>query len=215
MCSSHKDECVWTTRTDWRRAVSRNEANSLRQRVEELEDLLRQSRGNTTVPDSQANMGQSRPRGMSDTFPPPRAPAFYQPPPEQQQLSRAYPPHLAPSPQSGQQQPRLGSGFRPPTSTSFRSSGASIAGPMSTERDTVQAGPSSLPQPGSGPSRADREHFQPPPSVSPQTPFVTPSTTGVHHQSPTAPPDDIEDLMVSGRRLRIWLESAAAAVAWK
>ncbi|TXT07674.1 uncharacterized protein COLE_04598 [Cutaneotrichosporon oleaginosum] len=78
-CAAYKDECVWTTKTDWRRAVSRNEANSLRQRVQELEEQLQRQHGGDSV--------EGAPTAGSDTGSFSRAPAppYYQSPSQQHQ----------------------------------------------------------------------------------------------------------------------------------
>lgn len=38
-----QDECTWNRRPDWRKNISRTEANALRSRIAELESQLRQS----------------------------------------------------------------------------------------------------------------------------------------------------------------------------
>lgn len=284
---SHQDECVWTNKTDWRRAVSRNEANSLRQRVEELEDLLQRSRGNTALavdgasgasdgasftgrsmmdgtPDGPHFAGRSMVdgapdgahfggremmdgapdgdlfggRGMPDGVPdgdlfsgrdmvdgePPDgahftgrgtvvgapdkgrfvgrgtvdgAPPFRQPYPGPPQPSQLVGPLSPPTSFSQQRRPGLG----PPPSTPFRPSTGLGAGAFPTEREGIQAGPSSLAWPGSNvPKGLEGVQFQNTASVSPQQTSLgtgTPSVSRVYQtQSPTDPPEDIEDMLV-------------------
>ncbi|WOO85324.1 Nitrogen assimilation transcription factor nit-4 [Vanrija pseudolonga] len=49
-CKTYKDDCIWTDKADFRKSVSRSEANALRARVAELEAALRAKEGREAMP---------------------------------------------------------------------------------------------------------------------------------------------------------------------
>lgn len=226
MVTNPQDECVWTTKTDWRRAVSRNEANSLRQRVEELEEQLQRSREPTAIPHhparstashitpssfpSDPSTSTSEGRTMGNAFPPPHQMGMgYQPAFLPQQYYPAYsldPPYLAAGPSRPQaphfneheyQQGRAG---MDPSMGGYHPPHDYGSRPVGGEQN---GHPPNVPH-FTGPPQGQSSKQ---PSTHSASPWTSHSSSGNQRRG-SDPPEDIEDLMVCTR----WLREADAEV---
>lgn len=217
-----QDECVWTTKTDWRRAVSRNEANSLRQRVEELEEQLQHSRENTVLPhlaNSTQNMASqitspsfpsdpststSDGRSIGSVFPPPH-PSAYQPAFLPQQYYPAYAleaPYMAGPPRPSapsfneidNDNHMQGRPGPDPSLTGYQPPNASAFGsrPVGEQNGRRNA------QGYAGMPRGQESNQASNHSASPWMSHSTHSSSGNQRRG-SDPPEDIEDLMVRSR----------------
>jgi hypothetical protein len=214
---------VWTSKTDWRRAVSRNEANSLRQRVEELESQLRQQSGGGSgggAGGSAGGGGAPPVTSAPDAFSRPPAPPYYQSFSQQSQQSQ-------PQQQPQQPQPQDMAG---PTQQSYYQQSHGVSGPFPMpqaggfvpssfrqnvgaggmqERDLGSSGPSSLapPRPNMGPSTEGVPMSQSPQTQTSRGGGTTPSRAP-QTQSPLDLAGDIDDMMVSRPRVGRWQSGA-------